>query len=566
MAVETTSTSGPRVWRWRYGCALAVLALTWGGAASAVGGAVGLAGDDEVVWVYQTRPNDAGDGQLIHFAFMPLEKSGGRFIPLQQRDTAGAPHKMAVRGQRLHVFFADGTHLAFAPVPRSITPRESRSWERTLPNSAVPTVVAGDSGLGVLYAVVSGKTAALLKSGSPRASTQPVADGTVSEADDGPMPTTQAAPARFGLVRFEGGQWWRDRDVPEAFDEQTGCYLASSNGVCDLYFTRPSDPGATWFMRSDDGAWSTVERVGAVPWDKFAACGVVAGEAVVVLRHSNRLEVLVRDATGWRSRAEIERLTGMGWAESTVPAVGMAGELVAAAWGAEGGGVRAGLWDLDGGVVAEASDVEALAELPKAPISYELQLLIPYAILAFTMLFVFHRRRLALLNEASLPADLAPASHGRRLAAILLDAVISAPATFPVVFSWLRQQIGDGLTLKSDFETAMANTSWEFYWRWMVGLGIFIAYCVLFETLRGATLGKLIVGCRVVREDGGRCGFGAIVARNVLRVVEFYPRLAFAPVLILVVLTRNRQRLGDLVARSMVVESKRPLDVTVGGG
>lgn len=63
-------------------------------------------------------------------------------------------------------------------------------------------------------------------------------------------------------------------------------------------------------------------------------------------------------------------------------------------------------------------------------------------------------------------------------------------------------------------------------------------------------------GCRVTSEDGGPCSLGAIIVRNVLRCVEFFPRFGFVPMLILVFLTRNRQRLGDLVARSVVVEHR----------
>ena len=55
------------------------------------------------------------------------------------------------------------------------------------------------------------------------------------------------------------------------------------------------------------------------------------------------------------------------------------------------------------------------------------------------------------------------------------------------------------------------------FW-WLVAIGV--AYYVLCEASTGATLGKRMVGIRVVSEDGDQVTFGAALVRNLLRLVD----------------------------------------------
>ena len=81
----------------------------------------------------------------------------------------------------------------------------------------------------------------------------------------------------------------------------------------------------------------------------------------------------------------------------------------------------------------------------------------------------------------------------------------------------------------------------------ILGLG----YFVLAEGLTGSTVGKRIVGIRVIGEDGEIAGFGQAVVRNVLRFVDglfFY--LVGA---IFAFTSPSAQRLGDRAAHTVVV-------------
>lgn len=81
---------------------------------------------------------------------------------------------------------------------------------------------------------------------------------------------------------------------------------------------------------------------------------------------------------------------------------------------------------------------------------------------------------------------------------------------------------------------------------------ILFAYFVLLEGTLGATLGKLAAGIRVRSVDGGRAGIGASLVRNLLRIIDGIAVYLVGAVIML--LTKRKQRLGDLAARTVVVE------------
>ncbi|MBI1753156.1 MAG: RDD family protein [Acidobacteria bacterium] len=94
-----------------------------------------------------------------------------------------------------------------------------------------------------------------------------------------------------------------------------------------------------------------------------------------------------------------------------------------------------------------------------------------------------------------------------------------------------------------------------------LGLGLWLIlaffaqwlYPVFFEVLGGGrTLGKRWVGLRVLMTDGRPVGWSPSLIRNLLRVVDGLPG-AYTVGLISVLLTRDFQRIGDIVAGTLVV-------------
>jgi uncharacterized RDD family membrane protein YckC len=88
------------------------------------------------------------------------------------------------------------------------------------------------------------------------------------------------------------------------------------------------------------------------------------------------------------------------------------------------------------------------------------------------------------------------------------------------------------------------------------GIFVYIAYTALTELLLGRTPGKMLCGLVVVSRDGKPATTRQRLIRNILRLLDIY----LIPLLI-VAATPLRQRLGDLVAGTVVVEQE-PRDPT----
>ncbi|WP_102946272.1 RDD family protein [Stenotrophomonas sp. VV52] len=89
------------------------------------------------------------------------------------------------------------------------------------------------------------------------------------------------------------------------------------------------------------------------------------------------------------------------------------------------------------------------------------------------------------------------------------------------------------------------------------------AYTIVQEALWGRTVGKRVLGLRVVAQDGAPIGWMAAITRNLLRTVDMLP-FAYALGLLSSLFDRNGRRLGDLVAGTVVVhDSARPLPGSV---
>jgi uncharacterized RDD family membrane protein YckC len=90
----------------------------------------------------------------------------------------------------------------------------------------------------------------------------------------------------------------------------------------------------------------------------------------------------------------------------------------------------------------------------------------------------------------------------------------------------------------------------------------FLYHPVLEVLLRGDTPGKRTAGVRVVSRDGGAPGIGALLVRNVFRLVDSLP-LFYGLGLTLVVLTRENVRCGDMAAGTLLVYSHAASDLAL---
>jgi uncharacterized RDD family membrane protein YckC len=169
--------------------------------------------------------------------------------------------------------------------------------------------------------------------------------------------------------------------------------------------------------------------------------------------------------------------------------------------------------------------------------------------LLFTVIASLRRHRQ--MQEAMARAHKLPlAPPGRRLAAGLIDA---APLLAAAAVVWLRrQQMDDPAGIWDDTIVRAAL---------VCGVAFYFAHTTVTELLLGRTAGKLLCGLRVVALDGERPGPGALVIRNLLRVID----VLIVP-LALVLYSPLRQRAGDAAAGTLVVLSRRGAEAETAEG
>ena len=86
---------------------------------------------------------------------------------------------------------------------------------------------------------------------------------------------------------------------------------------------------------------------------------------------------------------------------------------------------------------------------------------------------------------------------------------------------------------------------------------IYLAYFVVLEALWSRTLGKFIQGLVVRKLDGNRCDWTAALIRGFLRIFEVNPLLLGGlPAGLAIMASERRQRIGDMLAGTVVVSNK----------
>jgi len=140
--------------------------------------------------------------------------------------------------------------------------------------------------------------------------------------------------------------------------------------------------------------------------------------------------------------------------------------------------------------------------------------------------------------------------EARRLGAALLDLLVLS-----LVVIWVNDVFG---VTGEQGEAPLRNVIGFTYLTTAttVGpVGIVLVAIVVYsaqEALFGATWGKLVAGLRVVDLEGRRPLLKAVLARNVLRIVDYFPFI-YGLGAVAVMTSPRRQRLGDRLAGTLVV-------------
>ena len=162
---------------------------------------------------------------------------------------------------------------------------------------------------------------------------------------------------------------------------------------------------------------------------------------------------------------------------------------------------------------------------------------------------------------AANPIDLAPETGRalpRRFLALVVDTIVISLIDAIVNGTFGVARVTSGVaTYMGSGSIASFTTQTTVDWVWLALL--WVTYYAVLEGLFGATVGKRAVGLRVTDMNGHRLGWQAAIVRNLARLLDVLP---FGYLLggILTLATRQHQRLGDRLARTVVVPAEATVD------
>ena len=151
------------------------------------------------------------------------------------------------------------------------------------------------------------------------------------------------------------------------------------------------------------------------------------------------------------------------------------------------------------------------------------------------------------------------ASLGRRSLARLIDFALIGLTTAGLGWSLTRGL--DWLALLEAINLHVAHPTVPIAARAALILALWLVVVVItlliVQGRTGLTPGKWLCGLRTLRTTLKPCGFARSLARELVFCVDACHFLCWAPGIVTIALTDCRQRLGDLVADTLVVEALR---------
>jgi len=149
-------------------------------------------------------------------------------------------------------------------------------------------------------------------------------------------------------------------------------------------------------------------------------------------------------------------------------------------------------------------------------------------------------RRYTITTPEMIPLQFELAGIYSRAVAFLFDAMIIVASIFILVFV-----IALTITFTSVY---LAFTLIS-----LVTFAILVGYFPIYEIyMQGRTPGKRLMGLRVIDADGRRLAAGAVIIRNMVRLVDFLPELMFLGGVVAMT-DRWHRRIGDFAAQTLVI-------------
>ncbi len=385
--------------------------------------------------------------------------------------------------------------------------------------------------------------------------------------------TVSSAPAEpmlLGVFLETGGKWMYLGDITSsALPADTQAYATATRSTLYLCLSSPGQPDRLWAFQpgQEEGPPAKTERLSLPETERLLALGVLSGRPVVV--------DAIPDTTAGLARIRLRLLNADGqwvpqpvtfegsprtWPADDLPLVARLGDQLGLVW-TEGGELRSGTVDPGGALVVDAKSIDIFQPSPLGEDGEQIRNIFMWVLVGCVFLILIAFRRQTPVKPFELPANLKPAALYKRLAAAIIDYLpfLAITGTALLVIS----PIHDPQKLLAEVQRLMrepaAGVPDAFGYAWIIGTGLYGLYHGLMEYRFGATLGKMIFRLRVVGDGGARVNVRGAALRNIVRMIEvhYYPLLPL--LLLFCLLNPHRQRLGDMMARTTVIDTAQSL-------
>lgn len=528
-----------------------------------------LAGGDQVLWIV-TGEQDPARSSLLSW-ISRLDTSTLTLSPLRVQPLLGGVSASAEWNSILYVFVTNPGQGAVKAAHYSYDRTGESRRERRLPGDALPLALAGGSaelpGLwAVVEATVSEQVHIEWDEYQRSQQTQPAESGETRDSPSRPASESIASrPAVLPidgtyLVVYDGSNWQPGFRAPLSGPPPARVWLAMSGGMCHLFWQAAPNDMSVHYAQRDKEAWQEMPPL-QFPRPVINGCaGVLNGWLVFAAlladeRGGNLLcepRTLFAATHQWSDPIPLHQADGKPLVLPKDSVVSAYRDMLAILRRSDAG-VEVGLWTGVSGRQVwpfTAVPTHRPEEAARSARLWEIGLLVAVGV----VVMVYWWRRDLISTPAALPRGLALADLGRRGVAALID---MAPAGMIVGLIWHGplSEYSEAVRLANENQETVSPSMAGLWLPWAAFVLMYSVWCTAFELRSAASPGKRLLRCTVMSLTGARPTPFQIVGRNAARFIELLPLLQFWPFLLLLFMTRNRQRFGDILARTIVAEN-----------
>jgi len=495
-----------------------------------------LAGSDGALWLVRQKPSDPP-------VFDAVVKPIGRPWRWAASDLTGAISNVAVVGQNLNALLGGGDLLILPPLSGASplmgpkppgSPRATCSAPPGLFGAEMPTL--------------------LIVAPSPATPASASSQGT-----DRPL-----AGSSYALWQCLGDSWQLVAALPRQLRDPDGVLLAANSQSVFALFSDASRSRPNRLFHWTGSSWIEVPLSGRAASDRILAILAGADELTLIGTRPPRQAGTSRPTQLelWIALLELSKMqlayqqvqTTEGpitWPLEAPPLVARLGDRIALVW-SQADTMYFATCGRDGELLTP-SPVELLNKPPMDGQGGQINEYFVWAVMVLMFVSVVVWRPKTPPHPFVMPPGCKSGSVLRRAIAFVLDFL---PFAMLGTYAFLPKQLlsephdwDELMRLSEQFSRSRAGG-----WAVVLTFTAYVAYAIIMEYRYGATIGKLILGLRVIEEEGRKLSLRAAVLRNLVKVVELYPWL-LPLVAVMVMLSRSRQRFGDIIARTAVIDA-----------